>query len=100
MQSIFSPAARREKLREHENAQRRDGELKMEMQSIFSPDFSQAGYPASAKHRNWAWLGPGPLWRTRRSRFRGPGRVIAASFGIFGQIPPQRGQGCPCASNT
>jgi len=30
MQSIFSPAARREKLREQENAERRDGELRMD----------------------------------------------------------------------
>jgi hypothetical protein len=30
MQSIFSPAARRERLREQENARRRDGELKMD----------------------------------------------------------------------
>jgi len=30
MQSIFSPAARRERLREYENAERRDGELKMD----------------------------------------------------------------------
>jgi len=30
MQSIFGPAARREGLREQENAERRDGELKMD----------------------------------------------------------------------
>jgi len=30
MQSIFGPAARREGLREQENAQRRGGELKMD----------------------------------------------------------------------
>jgi predicted nucleic acid-binding protein len=30
MQSIFSSAARREKLREQENAERRDGELRMD----------------------------------------------------------------------
>ena len=30
MQSIFSSAARREKLREQENAERRGGELKMD----------------------------------------------------------------------
>ena len=30
MQSIFSSAARREGLRERENAERRDGELKMD----------------------------------------------------------------------
>jgi len=30
MRSIFSPAARRERLREQENADRRDGELKMD----------------------------------------------------------------------
>ena len=39
-QSIFSPAARRERLREQENAERRDGELKMDWTN--TPDDSPA----------------------------------------------------------
>ena len=34
MQSIFGPAARRERLREPENAEHRDGELKMDRTNV------------------------------------------------------------------